>query len=165
MSDARDAKLLTLTADIVAAFVSNNFIRSGDLPGLIATTYASLASAAAPSAAAAAQAPGPEFTPAVSIRRSLCKREVILSMIDGKPYRALKRHLTAHGLTPAAYRERYNLPNYYPMVAPAYSEARSEIARRTGLGGKANAASTASSDSGADEAPARAVRKPAARRR
>ena len=124
--------LLILTADIVAAFVANNSLKPDELPRLIAETHASLVSAAAPTSVA--EPANTRFTPAVSVRKSLAKREVILSMIDGKPYRTLKRHLAARGLTPADYRARYNLPADYPMVAPAYSEARRETAKRLGLG-------------------------------
>jgi predicted transcriptional regulator len=75
----------------------------------------------------------------VSVRKSLGSKDHILSMIDGKPYKSLKRHLSRHGLTPDDYRSRYNLPSSYPMVAPAYSEQRREVAKRLGLGRKPGA--------------------------
>jgi predicted transcriptional regulator len=78
----------------------------------------------------------PEFTPAVGIRKSLASREHIISMIDGKSYRTLTRHLGTHGLTPDEYRKRYNLPASYPMTAPSYSEQRREMAKKIGLGRK-----------------------------
>lgn len=148
MSD--DSNLLILTADIVSAYVSNNSVKPDQLVRLITETYASLASL---TAAAAPDGAAPEFTPAVTIRKSLGRRDAILSMIDGKPYKLLRRHLAAHGLTPADYRTRYNLPKDYPMVAPAYSEMRSETAKRLGLGRKPKAA----------DAPAKRGRKPAAK--
>lgn len=77
-----------------------------------------------------------EFTPAVSVRKSLASPDHILSMIDGKPYKSLKRHLSGHGLTPAEYRARYGLKSDYPMVAPGYSAQRREVAKRLGLGRK-----------------------------
>jgi predicted transcriptional regulator len=77
-----------------------------------------------------------EYKPAVSIEESLASPDQILSLIDGKPYKALKRHLSTHGLTPAEYRSRYGLPVDYPLVAPSYSAARREVARKLGLGGK-----------------------------
>lgn len=80
--------------------------------------------------------PQPDFTPAVSVRKSLGSRDHIISMIDGKPYRTLKRHLSTHGLTPDEYRERYGLKTDYPMVAPSYSEARKAMALKIGLGQK-----------------------------
>jgi predicted transcriptional regulator len=78
----------------------------------------------------------PDFTPAVSVRKSLGSREHIISMIDGKPYKTLTRHLSAHGLTAEDYRARYNLKPDYPMTAPAYSERRREMAKKIGLGRK-----------------------------
>ena len=127
-----ESELIGLTVDIVTAYVSGNSVRADDLPRLIADTHAALAGL---SAAPAAE-PEEEFTPAVSLRKSLGKRDVILSMIDGKPYRTLKRHLSTRGLTPDEYRARYKLPASYPMVAPAYSEQRREVAKRLGLGRK-----------------------------
>ncbi len=73
-------------------------------------------------------------TPAVSVRKSLANPEHLISLIDGKPYKTLKRHLTRHGLTPETYRNRYNLPPGYPMVAPAFAEKRRAIAEAIGLG-------------------------------
>jgi predicted transcriptional regulator len=78
----------------------------------------------------------PEYTPAVSVRKSLASRDHIISLIDGKPYRTLKRHLSTNGLTPQEYRERYGLKADYPMVAPSYTEARRDMAKKIGLGRK-----------------------------
>lgn len=138
MTDQPQTSLTELTVDLLAAFVSNNSVGAKDLPDLIASTHAALAALDRGGAAPAEPEPAAEadFPPAVSIRKSLAKREHILSMIDGKPYKTLKRHLSRHGLTPAEYRARYNLPADYPMVAPAYSEARREVAKRLGLGRK-----------------------------
>jgi predicted transcriptional regulator len=94
--------------------------------------FASLGSAGDPGS----DAPPEEAVRAVSIRKSLSDPNYIVSMIDGKPYRSLTRHLTSRGLTPAQYRERYRLPANYPMVAPGYSEQRREMAKRLGLGRK-----------------------------
>lgn len=79
-------------------------------------------------------------TPAVSVRKSLASRDHIISLIDGKPYRTLRRHLAAHGLTPEAYRQRYNLRADYPMVAESYSERRRALAQEIGLGQRGRAA-------------------------
>jgi predicted transcriptional regulator len=87
--------------------------------------------------------PAAEHTPAVSVRKSLASKDHLISMIDGKPYRTLRRHLSGHGLTPEQYRERYNLAPDYPMVAPSYSEARREMAKKIGLGNKAKVAPAA----------------------
>jgi predicted transcriptional regulator len=80
------------------------------------------------------------FTPAVTARKSLASKDHIISMIDGKSYKTLRRHLSTHGLTPEQYRERYNLKPDYPMVAETYSEARRAMAQKIGLGRKGRAA-------------------------
>lgn len=139
MPDQSQASLTELTVDLVAAFVSNNTVGAKDLPELSATTHAALAALDGGSEDETTAPPEPEYPPAVSIRKSLGKRDVILSMIDGRPYKTLKRHLSRHGLTPAEYRARYKLPADYPMVAPAYSEQRREVAKRLGLGRKPGA--------------------------
>jgi predicted transcriptional regulator len=126
--------LISLAAEIVSAFVANNAIKSDEVARLIRETHGALAGLAS---APATEGPSePTLTPAVTVRKSLASRDHILSLIDGKPYKVLTRHLKAHGLTPAQYRERYNLPKTYPMVAPAYSEARRATALKIGLGAK-----------------------------
>jgi predicted transcriptional regulator len=126
--------LISHTVEIVSAFVANNSVKSDDLASLIRNTHAALAGLGG---ASAADGPSePDFTPAVSARKSLAKREHILSMIDGRPYKVLTRHIKGHGMTPAQYRERYGLPQSYPMVAPAFSEARRATALKIGLGSK-----------------------------
>jgi predicted transcriptional regulator len=128
----RGPDLISLAAEIVSAFVANNAIKSEEVASLIRETHGALAALGGDSAA---EAPAePAFAPAVSVRKSLANRDHILSLIDGKPYKTLTRHLGKHGLTPAGYRERFNLPKTYPMVAPAYSEARRAMALRIGLG-------------------------------
>ena len=98
---------------------------------------------------------------AVSSRKSLASNDHILSMIDGKPYKSLKRHLGRHGLTPAEYRARYGLKPDYPMVAPGYSAQRREVAQRLGLGRKPKATATPTDAAGAQtEAPAAEPAKP-----
>jgi predicted transcriptional regulator len=124
--------LLGLVADIVSAHVSNNNVATAEVPGLIRATYAAMASLGEPQAPEPAEKP----EPAVSARKSLSNPNHILSMIDGKPYTMLKRHLAQNGLTPAEYRERFDLPADYPMTAKAYSERRRELAHSFGLGRK-----------------------------
>ncbi|MGR6330573.1 MucR family transcriptional regulator [Sphingomonas sp. XXL09] len=77
-----------------------------------------------------------EYTPAVSVRKSLASKDYIISMIDGKPYKTLRRHLATHGLSPDEYRERYGLKADYPMVSENYSESRRAMAKKIGLGRK-----------------------------
>lgn len=133
MAEIEQADLTTLTVELLSAFVSNNTIESADLPGLIQSTHAALSEISAPPPP---EPVAPEFAPAVTVRKSLGSRDHIVSLIDGKPYKTLKRHLSGHGLTPAEYRERYKLPANYPMVAPTYSEHRRDVAQRLGLGRK-----------------------------
>jgi predicted transcriptional regulator len=125
--------LLELTGNLVRAFLQRNNIPAAALPDLIQTTYDSLARLGEVSVTAAAL---PEAVGAVSLRKSLASPDHIISMIDGKPYRTLKKHLSGHKLTPQGYRILYKLPDDYPMVAPAYSSERSAMARCIGLGRK-----------------------------
>jgi predicted transcriptional regulator len=122
--------LITLTADIVTAHVANNNLDGSALPALISSVYGALAGLGAPVVAETR----PE--PAVSIRASI-KPEYLVCLEDGKKMKMLKRHLmTAYGMTPEQYRERWNLPADYPMVAPDYAEKRRELAKKIGLGRK-----------------------------
>lgn len=121
--------LITLTADIVAAHVSNNSVAVSDLPVLIGNVHAALAGLTSPSAAPAV---APE--PAVPIRNSV-KRDFIVCLEDGKKLKMLKRHLMTHyGMTPDDYRAKWGLAADYPMVAPAYAEQRRDLAKAIGLG-------------------------------
>nr|WP_087575630.1 MucR family transcriptional regulator [Sphingomonas sp. CDS-1] len=132
MAEDNQTDVTALTVQLLSAFVSNNEVSSDSLADLIKTTRAALTEDLAPPAPATA----PDYVPAVSVRKSLASREHILSLIDGKPYKTLKRHLATHGLTEKDYRARYNLPASYPMVAPGYSEARRAVAQKLGLGRK-----------------------------
>jgi predicted transcriptional regulator len=133
MAEANESEvnLLALTADIVAGYAAHNSVSGSDLPKLIQNTYQALSSLGEGSLDAAAPN---EHLPAVSVRKSLADPNFLVSLIDGKPYTALKRHLTKHGLTPEEYRQRYGLKADYPMTAPAYSEKRRTLAKAIGLG-------------------------------
>lgn len=122
-----------LTVRLLSAYLANNTVPSQDLAELIRTTKAALTQE--PSAAVESEKPE-RFTPAVSVRKSLASPKHIISLIDGKPYKTLKRHLASRGLTPDEYRSRYNLPASYPMVAPDYADQRRAVAHRLGLGRK-----------------------------
>ena len=133
MADATDTEdtLLTLTADIVAAHVSNNSVAVNDLPTLIQNVHAALNGI---SGAAAAPEPRPE--PKVSIRSSI-KPDYIVCLEDGKRLKMLKRHLMTHyNMTPDQYRQKWGLSPDYPMVAPNYAEQRRTLAKSIGLGTK-----------------------------
>lgn len=151
---AENTQLIELTADIVAAHVSNNSVAVGDIPNLVQRVHGALAGLSQPAAE-----PEPERkVPVVSVRASI-KPDYIVCMECGKKQRTLKRHLqTAHGMTPDQYRADYGLPREYPMTAPSYSEHRRTMAKSIGLGRKKAAPEAA-------PAPAkRAVRKPRAKR-
>lgn len=128
-------KLALQASELISAYVANNPLAAADLPGLIASVHATLArlsnaAASQPADTATAVAPRPS---AAEIRRSI-GRDGLTSFIDGRVYKTLKRHLTSHGLDPVAYRERFGLPDDYPMVAPSYAERRSALAKEIGLG-------------------------------
>ena len=156
MSENSQPDITTLTVQLLSAFVSNNSVTSEGLAELIRTTRIALTE---DPAAESAEAQAATYTPAVSVRKSLSSPDHILSMIDGKPYKTLKRHLATNGLSPDEYRQRYNLPKSYPLVAPSYSEARRAVATRLGLGRKpavangVKAAAPQQADAGAKAAP------------
>ena len=126
-----DAELIALTSQIVSAFVSKNSVQASDLPALISNVYQSLKSAGQPQAAA--EVPS-ELKPAVPVKKSVTP-EYIICLEDGKKLKMLKRHLnTSYNLTPDEYRAKWGLPADYPMVAPNYAKARSEMAVKIGLG-------------------------------
>lgn len=136
MTESANAMLIELTADIVSAHVSNNVVGNGDVPELIRSVHNALSQVATGGGQAVEAAVTEKPVAAVGIRKSTSNPEHILSMVDGKPYKSLKRHITGHGYTPESYREAFGLPATYPMVAPAYSERRRDVAKRLGLGRK-----------------------------
>lgn len=133
MADNEGAEdtLLTLTADIVAAHVSNNSVAVNDLPNLIQNVHAALTTISGSTSATEAR---PE--PKVSIRSSI-KPDAITCLECGSRQKMLKRHLmTNHGMTPPEYRQKWGLSANYPMVAPNYAEQRRKLAKSIGLGTK-----------------------------
>ena len=121
-----------LTADIVAAYVSNNPVPADNLSDLISTVHGAIIQLSIPAAVPEAEKP----TPAVNPKRSVFP-DYIICLENGKRFKSLKRHLTTHhGMTPEEYRARWGLPADYPMVAPNYAAARSELAKKMGLGRK-----------------------------
>jgi predicted transcriptional regulator len=131
MADAIDMTetLITLTADIVSAHLSNNSVAVGEVPGLIQNVHGALVQLGS-------AAPEPEVRqePAVSVRSSV-KPDFIVCLEDGKKLKMLKRHLMTHyNLTPEQYRAKWNLPADYPLVAPNYADQRRNLAKKIGLG-------------------------------
>lgn len=146
MAEEQTLNAVELATELTIAWLGNqnNRVQPDDVPQFLRTMHATVTELAggslAASEAAEEAAPAEEFTPAVSVRKSLASKDHIISMIDGKPYKTLKRHLSGHGLTPEEYRRRYNLRPDYPMVAENYSQARRDMAKKIGLGQKGRTA-------------------------
>ena len=143
MSDEIDT--VTLATELTIAWLGNPHTRAdaSDVPAFLRQMNDAVASLSAGSQEAAPAADERTYEPAVTPRKSLANPDFIISLIDGKPYKALKRHLKTNGLTPDEYRERYGLKADYPMTAPTYSEARRAMAHRIGLGSKGRQAKAA----------------------
>jgi len=152
--DQEDDTIVQLTAEIVSAYVSNNTIRREDLPALIGDVHSALRQAPT----SVEQASEPQ-EPAVAVRRSV-NPDYIVCLEDGKKFKSLKRHLrTDHDMSPEEYRAKWNLRSDYPMVAPNYAKARSELARSMGLGQKRAGAAEATSAPEEVAAPAKRTRR------
>ena len=127
---AEKDELVELTAEIVSAYVSNNTVVATDLPALINNVFDALKKASS----TGVQPTSEELRPAVPVKKSVTS-EYIVCLEDGKKFKSLKRHLRTHyDLSPEEYREKWGLPHDYPMVAPNYAAARSDLAKRMGLG-------------------------------
>ncbi|MBL0403822.1 MucR family transcriptional regulator [Microvirga aerilata] len=152
---------IELAADIVSAYVSNNSVPAADLPALLQSIYAALTK----TVQGQEEEPKAELMPAVSVRKSLTP-DYIVCLEDGKKFKSLKRHLrTTYDMTPEQYRAKWSLPSDYPMVAPNYAKARSELAKTMGLGQqrrKSKALTEAAANDGAPAKPKRAAAKAAA---
>jgi len=130
MDNITQPQIVELTAKIVSAYVSNNAVVASDLPQLIHETHIALSKAIVGSVAPERE----ELKPKVSIKKSV-NPDFIICLEDGKKFKSLKRHLRTHyNLSPEEYRERWGLPHDYPMVAPNYAKARSDLAKKMGLG-------------------------------
>lgn len=127
-------ELVELTAEIVSAYVANNTVVATDLPAVIHNVFDALNKAQS----SLGQPPKEELKPAVPLKKSVTP-EFIICLEDGKKFKSLKRHLRTHyDLSPEEYREKWGLPHDYPMVAPNYAAARSDLAKRMGLGQRRN---------------------------
>jgi predicted transcriptional regulator len=131
MSDTTSpTQFIALTADIVSAYVSNNTVAASDIPNLINQVHLALLRV---SGGQNETQPEP-LKPAISVKKSITP-EYIVCLEDGKKFKSLKRHLrTQYNMTPEQYREKWQLPTDYPMVAPNYAAARSQLAKQMGLG-------------------------------
>ncbi|KRE08685.1 MucR family transcriptional regulator [Bosea sp. Root670] len=131
MAENDGADFIELTADIVSAYVSNNSVPASDLPALISEVHSAL-SRVIGGAAPVVQAEAPK--PAIPVKKSITA-DYLICLEDGKKFKSLKRHLrTQYNMSPEQYREKWGLPPDYPMVAPNYAEARSQLAKKMGLG-------------------------------
>jgi predicted transcriptional regulator len=131
--ESTEFDLTSLAADIVSAYVANNAVGSDKLPDLIGSVYGALSRASAQ----AVEPEKVELKPAVAIKKSVMP-EYIICLEDGQKFKSLKRHLKTHyDLSPEDYREKWGLPRDYPMVAPSYAAARSDLAKNMGLGRRA----------------------------
>ena len=131
MAENDGADFIELTADIVSAYVSNNSVPASDLPALISEVHSAL-SRVIGGAAPVVQAEAPK--PAIPVKKSITA-DYLICLEDGKKFKSLKRHLRTHyNMSPEEYREKWSLPADYPMVAPNYAQARSELAKKMGLG-------------------------------
>lgn len=138
ITDPADADLLALTADIVVAFLANNRIDAEAVPQVISSTHAALARLVTPDEGAPAEVEEIQRPSRAAVRKSVTE-EGLVSFLDGRTYKTLKRHLSARGYTPDSYRERFGLSAEYPMVAPAYAAVRSAHAKASGLGARGRA--------------------------
>jgi predicted transcriptional regulator len=131
MSESQTSpNFVELAADVVSAYVSNNSVPSADLPMLLNSVYAALIK----TAQGQGREPQAELVPAVSVKKSVTP-DYIVCLEDGKKFKSLKRHLrTTYDMSPDQYRTKWGLPPDYPMVAPNYAKARSELAKTMGLG-------------------------------
>lgn len=136
MSDAPpDLSVVEMAAEIVSAYVRNNSVPVSELPTLLQSVHETLGSILNGSKPEPAKEP---LQPKVPVKRSVT-HEYIICLEDGKRFKSLKRHLhSAYGLSPQEYREKWGLAKDYPMVAPAYADARSNLAKTMGLGRKAS---------------------------
>ena len=134
--DTDQTNMLELATELTIAWLSNANTRAGvdDVPSFLEKSHEALTRLGA--GPQVQQEPAQEYTPAVTARQSLANKDHIISMIDGKSYKTLRRHLAGHGLTPDQYRERYGLKPDYPMTSANYSEVRRNMAKKIGLGRK-----------------------------
>jgi predicted transcriptional regulator len=162
MTEESTLDAVELATELTIAWLGNqnNRITAEDVPAFLRTMHATVTELAATGGSntteSANETVSTDYTPAVTARKSLASKDHIISMIDGKPYKTLRRHLSSNGLTPEQYRERYNLKADYPMVAESYSEARRAMAHRIGLGQKGRQAKASSA--AATAKPKRAAR-------
>ena len=153
--ESSEIDLTSLTADIVSAYVAHNALTGDKVSELISSVYSALSRASQN----IVEAPKVELKPAVAIKKSVTP-EYLICLEDGKMFKSLKRHLKTHyDLSPEDYREKWGLPRDYPMVAPAYAAARSDLAKNMGLGRRSTAVAGTKRDVPAKFEPAERIAK------
>ena len=132
------SNIVELATELTIAWLSNPNTRASaeEVPSFLRTMHEAVGALSDGGDGAAAPEAVTSHAPAVSVRKSLASKDFIVSMLDGKSYKTLRRHLSRHGLTPEQYRERFGLKSDYPMVSENYSNARREMAKKIGLGRK-----------------------------
>ncbi len=163
--DGSELNAIELATELTIAWLNNgnNRVAAEDVPAFLQTMHATVLGLASGKTEQEETAPQQDHVAAVSVRKSLASKDHIISMIDGKSYKTLRRHLAGHGLTPETYRERYGLRPDYPMVAETYSQSRRDMAKRIGLGRKARTPDVTADDTttaDAGDGPRRRGRKP-----
>ena len=140
MTEETSVNAVELATELTIAWLGNpnSRVSADDVPAFLQTMFKTVSdlNGSGTSESVSSEEPAQDFTPAVTARKSLASKDHIISMIDGKPYKTLRRHLSTNGLTPEEYRTRYNLKSDYPMVAESYSESRRAMAKKIGLGRK-----------------------------
>lgn len=170
MPEENDSKVVDQALQLTIAWLGNpnSRIEPEDLPRFVSAMHDTIVGLGSGAGEHAAASPNETFEGAVSLEESLASKDHIISMIDGKPYKMLRRHLTTQGLTPEEYIRRYKLPSDYPMVAKSYSAKRRKLAKKIGLGQKGRAAralakpaTTTSAAKPAAKSAAKSEKKPA----
>jgi predicted transcriptional regulator len=147
-----------LASEIVSAFVSHNSLPTADLPALIHAVHGALTRLSSGAISSTTATAEPEATaPAVSIRKSITP-EFLICLDDGRKFKSMKRHLMKLGMTPDQYRAKWKLPHDYPMVAANYAAARSELAKKSGLGQLRTGGNAAKTEGASKSKPSRARR-------
>ena len=155
IEETTDLSAVELATELTIAWLGNPNTRTSaeEVPAFLGKMHDTVSTLLGATGSTPDAEPQTEYTPAVSVRKSLASKDHIVSMIDGKSYKTLRRHLSTHGMTPVEYRERYGLKADYPMVAENYSESRRAMAKKIGLGRKPGARKPAGSGRKKADAP------------
>jgi predicted transcriptional regulator len=162
--ETASTNVVELATELTIAWLSNPNTRASgeDVPAFLRTMHDAVSNLSSTTSPTLSEEPSSDYTPAVSVRKSLASKDHLISLIDGKPYKTLRRHLAGHGLSPDEYRQRFGLKPDYPMVAENYSQARRDMAKKIGLGRKPGARRGGGDEGAPAAAPAPRTRRKAA---